>query len=185
MASARRFRRHRATAPGGVVKFAEAPGANPNYIFPSRLLPHQSLSNIDQFFNLMWPLLYLSNPDQPTLDYSNSMAYPPVWSANGTVVTVTMKHYVWSDGIPVTARDVIFYVNELGEAEGPHGATTAARRSSSTSRLHSDQRHDGQVRPQRQDQPDVLRRQRARRHTPIPHTPGTRPLSTEPSAITT
>ena len=45
------------------------------------------------------------------------MAYPPVWNNNDTVVTVTLKHYKWSDGTPVTARDVVFYIN-LGKAMG-------------------------------------------------------------------
>ncbi len=45
------------------------------------------------------------------------MAYPPVWSDNDTVATVTLKHYMWSDGVPVTARDLVFYIN-LGIAEG-------------------------------------------------------------------
>jgi peptide/nickel transport system substrate-binding protein len=103
---------------GSVIKYAESPGANPNYILPLTTSATQSLYNIDQFFNLMWPLLYLPTPSQPTLDYGNSMAYAPVWSDNDTVVTVTMKHYVWSDGTPVSARDVVFYVNEL-KAMGP------------------------------------------------------------------
>ena len=32
-------------------------------------------------------------------------------------MTVTLKHYMWSDGAPVTARDLVFYIN-LGKAEG-------------------------------------------------------------------
>ena len=105
-------------APGGVIKFAEEPGGTPNYIFPETTAAEQSLYNIYQFINLMWPLIYLPTPDEPTLDYAHSMAYPPVWSDNDTVATVTLKHYMWSDGVPVTARDLIFYIN-LGKADGP------------------------------------------------------------------
>jgi len=106
-----------AIAPGGVVKFAEEAGGNPDYIFAETTAPQQSLANIYQFINLMWPLVYLPNPGQPSLDYNHSMAYPPVWSDNDTVATVTLKHYMWSDGVPVTARDLVFYIN-LGIAEG-------------------------------------------------------------------
>jgi peptide/nickel transport system substrate-binding protein len=107
----------RPQATGGVVKYAESPGAAPNYIFPVTTATQQSIYNIYQFINLMWPLIYLPNPYQPTLDYAHSMAYPPVWSKNDTVATVTLRNYKWSDGVPVTARDVVFYIN-LAEAEG-------------------------------------------------------------------
>lgn len=100
-----------------VIKFAESPGASPNYIFPETTDAQQSLYNIDQFINLMYPLVYLPNPNSPTLDYKDSMAYPPTWSDNDTVVTLKLKNYKWSDGTPVTARDLIFYIN-LGKAEG-------------------------------------------------------------------
>src|SRR5579863_7567648 len=116
-ASANLTRTPAAIAPGGVVKFAEGAGANPDYIFPETTAPEQSLANIYQFINLMWPLVYLPNPDEPSLDYKHSMAYAPVWSDNDTVATVTLKHYMWSDGVPVTARDLVFYIN-LGIAEG-------------------------------------------------------------------
>ena len=119
---------------GGVIKFAESPGASPNFILPLTTSATQSLYNIYQFINLMWPLIYLPTPNEPTLDYAHSMAYAPVWSDNDTVATVTLKHYMWSDGVPVTARDVVFFYNEV-RAMGPHGAATAGQRSSpSTSR---------------------------------------------------
>jgi peptide/nickel transport system substrate-binding protein len=105
-------------APTGVIKYAESPGAAPNYILPLTTSATQTLYNIDQFFNLMWPLIYLPNPDQPTLNYADSMADAPVWSDNDTVATVTMKKYMWSDGTPVTARDVVFSYNML-KAMGP------------------------------------------------------------------
>lgn len=104
-------------AAGGVITYAEAPGSSANYIFPVTEASEQSLYNIDQFINLMWPLVYLPDPYQPTMDYQHSMARPPVWSDNDTVVTVTLKHYNWSDGVPVTARDLVFYIN-MAKAEG-------------------------------------------------------------------
>ncbi|MHB1509690.1 MAG: ABC transporter substrate-binding protein [Acidimicrobiales bacterium] len=102
---------------GGVIKFAETPGGSPNYIFPETTSANQSLYNNSQFINLMYSELYLPTPGQPTLDYAHSMAYPPVWSNNNTVVTVKLRNYKWSNGKPVTARDLVFYIN-LGKAEG-------------------------------------------------------------------
>jgi len=102
---------------GGIIKYAEGPGTPPNYIFPETSSANQSLYNNSQFINLMYPALYQPTPDEPTLDYAHSMANPPVWSDHDTVVTVTLKNYKWSDGTPVTASDLIFYI-ELGIAEG-------------------------------------------------------------------
>jgi peptide/nickel transport system substrate-binding protein len=42
-----------------------------------------------------------------------SLADAPVYSDNDTVITITMKKYYWSDGTPVTARDVTFFFNLL------------------------------------------------------------------------
>ncbi len=103
---------------GGVIKFAEQPEAAPNYIFPETTSANQTLFNNSQFINLMYPFLYAPSPDQPTLDWAHSMAYPPVWSDHNTVVTIHLRHYMWSDGVPVTSRDLMFYIN-LAEAEGP------------------------------------------------------------------
>ena len=69
---------------GGVIKFAEMPAGSPNYIFPETSTANQSLYNIDQFINLMWPFIYLPTPDEPTLDYAHSMANPPVWIGHTT-----------------------------------------------------------------------------------------------------
>lgn len=68
--------------------------------------------------NLMWPLMYSPSANQPTIDFATSMANAPVFSHGDTQVSITMKHYAWSNGKPVTARDVIFYIN-LAKAAGP------------------------------------------------------------------
>ncbi|HET9060199.1 MAG TPA: ABC transporter substrate-binding protein, partial [Acidimicrobiales bacterium] len=106
-----------AQAMSGVIKYAESPGANPNYIFPETSTANQSIYNNSQFINLMWPLIYTPAPVEPVMDYKNSMAYPPVVNSTGTVFTVHLRHWLWSDGQPVTARDLTFYIN-LGEAMG-------------------------------------------------------------------
>jgi peptide/nickel transport system substrate-binding protein len=102
---------------GGVIKFAEGPASPPNYIFPETSSANQSIYNNSNFINLMWPLMYQPNPYQPENDYAHSVGEAPVASNNGTVFTVQLRHWMWSDGQPVTARDVIFYIN-LGRAMG-------------------------------------------------------------------
>ena len=107
----------RPQASRGIITYAEAAGGYPNYILPVTPAPSGSLYNVGQFMNLMWPLLYLPYPYQPTMDYKHSMAYPPVWNKAGTEVSVTLRNYKWSDGAPVTSRDIVFYIN-LAKALG-------------------------------------------------------------------
>ncbi len=47
---------------------------------------------------------------------SLSLANAPTWSGN--TATITLKHYVWSDGTPVTTADVMFWINML-KSVGP------------------------------------------------------------------
>ena len=48
-----------------------------------------------------------------SLDYSLSIGNAPVYRDDNRLVTITLKHYVWSNGQPVSARDVIFWINLL------------------------------------------------------------------------
>lgn len=102
---------------GGTVKFAEVSGGDPNYIFPVTPTQYQSVYVNDDFIPLMWAPLYNESTTQPVIDYSTSIGQKPVFSSGNTVVTITMNHYKWSDGKPVTARDVIFDYNMIN-AEG-------------------------------------------------------------------
>ena len=45
------------------------------------------------------------------MNYSLSLAKPPVF--NGTKVTINLKRYMWSNGTPVTAQDVMFWLNMM------------------------------------------------------------------------
>jgi peptide/nickel transport system substrate-binding protein len=78
----------------------------------------QSVANDDQFINLMYLPLYVAAANEPALDYAQSIGNAPVWSDHDTVATLTLKNYRWSDGSPVTARDVVFSLN-ITKAMGP------------------------------------------------------------------
>jgi peptide/nickel transport system substrate-binding protein len=97
---------------GGTATLAELPGTPPNYIFPFTDSSYISVSNVDLFQYLMFrPLYWFGNGASPTLNTTFSVANPPVWSSNGLTATITLKHYMWSNGQPVTAQNVIFWLN--------------------------------------------------------------------------
>jgi peptide/nickel transport system substrate-binding protein len=94
------------------VTFAEPPGASPNYILPLMSLKYFSVNNGDQFQYMIYrPLYWYTSNGAVTLNQSLSLADPPQYSADGLSATVTLKSYMWSDGTPVTTRDIQFWQN--------------------------------------------------------------------------
>jgi peptide/nickel transport system substrate-binding protein len=99
---------------GGVAYFAERPGANPNYIFPLTPGSDFSIANTSLFQVLMYPTLYFFGVgNKANLNTRLSLANAPVYSNHDRTVTITLKKYKWSDGEPVTSRNVIFWMNLL------------------------------------------------------------------------
>jgi peptide/nickel transport system substrate-binding protein len=95
---------------GGTAVFAEPPATTPNYIFPYTSSEFISDTNI---FNLQYllyrPLYWFGLNGKPNVNPSLSLANPPAFSGNK--VTITLKNYKWSNGSPVTATDVMFWLN--------------------------------------------------------------------------
>lgn len=104
-----------ATASTGVtVTYAELPGSTPNYIFPMLTGAYYSVANIEQFERLSYRSLYwIGDNGKPVVNPTLSLAYPPTFSDGDTVVSVKLHDYKWSDGTPVTSRDVSFWINLL------------------------------------------------------------------------
>jgi peptide/nickel transport system substrate-binding protein len=101
---------------GGTVTVALTPGETFSYIFP--LLDDENAigSNIEYSQYLMWrPLYWFGGPASVGLDEKYSLAdAATVTSAGGkTTATIQLKPYRWSDGQPVTSRDVQFWFNLL------------------------------------------------------------------------
>jgi peptide/nickel transport system substrate-binding protein len=97
---------------GGTAVWALPPSSAPNYIFPFESSAYLSTYNSLSFAQLMYrPLYWFGNGAQPVLNPSLSLANPPAWSGN--TVTITLKHYRWSNGSPVTTSDVMFWINML------------------------------------------------------------------------
>jgi peptide/nickel transport system substrate-binding protein len=108
---------------GGTAVLAEPPSTTPNYIFPFASSAYFSTINIWDLQSLLYrPLYWFGQNGQPTVNYSLSLAYPPAF--NGSKVTITLKHYTWSDGTLVTAQDVMFWLNmEMADPAGYGGFT--------------------------------------------------------------
>jgi peptide/nickel transport system substrate-binding protein len=97
---------------GGTAVMAEPPTNTPNYIFPFTSSAYISVINASYLTYLMYrPLYWFGDNGQPTVNNSLSLASPPTFSGNK--VTINLKHYMWSNGQPVTAQDVMFWLNMM------------------------------------------------------------------------
>ena len=108
---------------GGTAVMAEAPQYPPTYIFPFMNSANVSNVNLFDFQYLMYrPLYWFGTGDQPTVNTSLSLANLP--TVSGRTLTITLKHYMWSNGTPVTTQDVMFWLNlETAESTNFFGYT--------------------------------------------------------------
>ncbi|MBV9094887.1 MAG: hypothetical protein JO132_13610 [Streptosporangiaceae bacterium] len=106
---------------GGTATYAEQPSTPPNYIFPYISGPYATTTNVFYFQALMYrPLYWFGDNGQPTMNPSLSLAAAPTF--NGRNVTITMKHYMWSNGTPVTAQNVVFWLHMQEALPQDYGA---------------------------------------------------------------
>jgi peptide/nickel transport system substrate-binding protein len=96
--------------------YAMQPGATATYIFPfisAANAPQDTVFNVDDFQYMLYrPLYWFGTGIQPTMNTQLSLASPPVYQGNQ--VTITLKPtYKWSDGEPVDAEDVVFFMNMM------------------------------------------------------------------------
>ncbi|MGA8455170.1 MAG: ABC transporter substrate-binding protein, partial [Streptosporangiaceae bacterium] len=108
---------------GGTAVWAEPPSSVPTYIFP--YVDSSNISNLNLFdlqYLMYRPLYFFGENGQPQPNNSLSLANPPVVS--GRNVTITLKHYMWSDGTQVTAQDVMFWLNMEKALPADYGAYT-------------------------------------------------------------
>ncbi|MFZ2058037.1 MAG: ABC transporter substrate-binding protein, partial [Acidimicrobiales bacterium] len=99
---------------GGTAYFAEQPETPPDYIFPLVSGEYFTVENTADFQTLLYePLYWFGDKASTSIDYSLSIGNAPVYSDGNRVVTITLKHYLWSNGEPVSARDVIFWIRLL------------------------------------------------------------------------
>lgn len=101
---------------GGVVTFAEQPGSPPTYIFPLYNGANSGNNNITYLQPLLWrPLYWFGHVHSAAATFNArlSLALPPVFSNGGKTVSMRLEHVTWSDGRPVTSRDILFWMNLL------------------------------------------------------------------------
>lgn len=105
------------TASRGTVTFAGDPGEPPNFIFPLYPGTAWNIGDAIWFNYLMWKPLYLwGKSGNPVFNRQRSLAYAPAFStdkAGETVATITLKPWRWSDGRPLTTRDIQFWMDLL------------------------------------------------------------------------
>jgi peptide/nickel transport system substrate-binding protein len=100
---------------GGTVTYALPANVTPNYIFPFSPADVFTIVNLDQFQYLMYrPLYWFGDKSKPYLNEPESLAFKPVF--HGQTVTVTIKPgYRWSNGEPVDAQDIMFWLNMMSK----------------------------------------------------------------------
>ncbi len=106
-----------AAASGTTVTFALQPGNSPNYILPLVSSAYFTIVNEDQFEYLMYrPLFWYGRNGTTDFNPQQSLADYPRFTVNragDTVATITLRRWRWSDGRPVTTRDIEFWMNLL------------------------------------------------------------------------
>jgi len=111
------------TAHPGTLTVAEPPNSTPTWILPITPSANGSVYTAFSFQYQMWrPLYFEVNGVQPKETPALSLANDPVWSNGDKTATVTLKSgYKWSDGQPITARDVLFFLDlvKAGVKENP------------------------------------------------------------------
>ena len=97
---------------GGTVYFTEGPSAPPNYIFPMTSAQVCGTNNISQLQAMLYrPLYWYGNNYRPTVDYAYSVGEAPAFSDSDRTVTIKLRPWKWSDGEPVTSRQIAFWIN--------------------------------------------------------------------------
>lgn len=101
----------------------------PNYIAPFTSVAGYYAQNMGWFEELMWPPLYWygTSGNATVLDKQLSLAGTPVYEDNDTVVKITLKSRMWSNGKPVTARDVQFWINLIKAGKDNYAEYTAGQ----------------------------------------------------------
>jgi peptide/nickel transport system substrate-binding protein len=86
--------------------------------FPMTSFSVCSTTNFEAIQLSTLPAYWFGDPTTgaPTINYPLSVANPPTFSNGDQTITISLKNWVWSDGTPVTSRDVSFWLNILKAA---------------------------------------------------------------------
>jgi peptide/nickel transport system substrate-binding protein len=102
---------------GGTVSSAWV-GASPNFIFPLQPATNTNGYN-ENLVTPMWPMLvYAGDGGQSIVNPQESLFSSMTWSNGDKTVSIVLKSWKWSDGVPITSRDFTFAYNLLKSADG-------------------------------------------------------------------
>ncbi|MFC5825048.1 ABC transporter substrate-binding protein [Nonomuraea insulae] len=103
---------------GGTIDIAQQPGAGPYYMLPIVPGAFNSTYVTYQFQRLMYrPLYWFPEGASPKVNEALSLAELPKFTDGDKTVTIKLKPgYTWSDGTPVEAGDVVFFIDLLKAA---------------------------------------------------------------------
>ncbi|WDM03008.1 peptide ABC transporter substrate-binding protein [Alicyclobacillus cycloheptanicus] len=100
---------------GGTLVSALPASTDITWYLPISNVANQSLYNAQMNEMEYWPLLYLDN--KYNIDYNDSIAKNIVASSDGLTYHVYLhNNYKWSDGQPVTTKDILFTWNVIKAA---------------------------------------------------------------------
>jgi peptide/nickel transport system substrate-binding protein len=97
---------------GGTVTVGLSQDGGPNYIFPMVSPQYCTSENAGYFSYLMYrPVYWFGVGSGTAVNYKLSVGQAPKFTNNNQTVTITLNNYKWSDGQPVTTRDISFWEN--------------------------------------------------------------------------
>lgn len=104
---------------GGVAVYALPAQTSPNWFVPLIPTTADTVVNFQTDYMMYKPLVYDNKHDQ--FDAKHGLAQSIHWNKSGTVYTIKMNpKWHWSNGHPVTAKDVVFTWNLIKAASQAH-----------------------------------------------------------------
>ena len=95
---------------GGTVTVSED-GYSPNFLFPAPPATNSNGYNFSLSTEL-WPMLvYPGDGASTAVNPQESLYSSMTWSDSDKVITIVLKPWKWSDGVPITSRDFTFAFN--------------------------------------------------------------------------
>ena len=106
------------TQTSGTITVAEPPNSAPTWILPIVTGAANSVYTVPMFdYQMFRPLYWFFNGVEPKETPAMSLANAPTWTNGNKTVTFTLKsNYKWSDGTPITSKDVLFWWYEMKAA---------------------------------------------------------------------
>lgn len=99
---------------GGTITIGILKGDTPTYAMPIIPSAQDSVYTVDDFIDLMnQPLYWQPDGAKVAYDQSLSLADPPHYSDGDKTVTIQLKPWKWSNGAPVTAANVVEFIDIL------------------------------------------------------------------------